>query len=48
MITIYISYIYAPYTTFNYYINDFIELISKEIVTITKKEFENELKKKVI
>ena len=43
-----ISYIYAPYTTFNDYINDFFELISKEIVTITKKEFENELFLKLI
>ena len=43
-----ISYNYAPYITFNYYINDFIELISKDIVTITKKEFENELFLKLI
>ena len=43
-----ISYNYAPYITFNYYINDFIELISKDIVTITKKEYENELFLKLI
>jgi len=43
-----ISYNYVPYITFNYNINDFIELISKEIVTITKKEFENELFLKLI
>jgi hypothetical protein len=43
-----ISYNYVPYITFNYYINDFIELISKEIVTITKKEYENELFLKLI
>jgi hypothetical protein len=43
-----ISYNYAPYITFNYYINDFIELISKDIVTIKKIEFENELFLKLI
>lgn len=43
-----ISYNYFPYITFNYYINDFIELSSKDFVTITKKESENELLLKLI
>ena len=43
-----ISYNYVPFITFNYYINDFIELISKDIVTLTKKESENEILLKLV